>query len=980
LLTILMILAPASMASAIDLRSVVPNYTLAGWSRKDGLVTATISSLAEDRDGFIWIGTAAGLWVFDGVSIARWRGAGANLLPQTVVRGLISDSDGSILAALGNGRAVFVRIRGGRAEVSNGMPGYDNSAVQFLERDVDAVWMGTQHALYSLQNGSWVRLMGEGLPDAAVQSRFEDATHTLFVGTSLGIFKCEPGLHTFSPVEMFATSAKRLWENVPHSIAEGPGNQVYVTDSTRGFRTLGTNRQDEHEERGRGEILFKDRAGNLWLGTGGQGLWNLGKEWPLRIQRLNTVTGLLGEGIRAMLEDRDGNLWAGTTEGLNRLTPKTAVQLPQVSIGVSVAALSNGTMAVASSEEVFRFEKGDAMAAPSRTLVPGKSLTAMCVDESDRIWLATTRGLAVMNGHGEGKPVLTPGTERLTRVTSITSDHRGGVWLFDATEGLFHLRNNTLVHAPSELAGFHEDSIRYLFTDRDGSVWVALATGHVFTLKSDQVVASYGPAEGLLPGAISAVFQDPEGAIWIAADFGIATLVNGRFRAIDGSPTMPIRSASSLAIDKRGALWIGTESGLLELDFSQLNDTLVNSSTRLGYRRYGRAEGLPGLPAQIYPSPRVARSVDGRLWFVTGRGVAVLDPSNLPHHEPARPVHIVAADVDDKPWDYTSHETVPAGTSRLSLTYTAPNLTTPLRTRFAYILEGYDTDWIDAGTRRQAFYTKLPPGQYRFRVVARSDDDAWQDTEDVWDFAIAPRFYQTTAFKVAVLGLLVLSVWAGWRLRVLQLRRRFSVVLKERARLSREIHDTLLQGLVGVALQLDAITDPTQQHSQVDREWLVTMRKYLETYIRETRQSILALRSTKLETIDLGSAIRDSATAIINGRPIALKFDISGEQVRLGAAAESTLLRISGEAISNAVRHSCAPELQIHLDFTPPALRLTIHDTGIGFDHSPDEAGGGTHFGLSMMKERANEIGAELAIASIPGSGTTVAVTMPLHP
>jgi signal transduction histidine kinase len=475
------------------------------------------------------------------------------------------------------------------------------------------------------------------------------------------------------------------------------------------------------------------------------------------------------------------------------------------------------------------------------------------------------------------------------------------------------------------------------------------------------------------------VFQDEAGAIWVAADFGIARFVDGRFHAAGGSDALPIKSASSIATDNRGAVWIGTASGLLEIDSRQLNERLFKGLQGLGYRRYGRAEGLPGLPAQVYPSPRVALSSDSRLWFVTGRGVAVVDPSNLPHHEASRAVQIVATDIDDQFWDHTSHETIPAGTARLSVSYTAPNLTTPLRTRFSYKLEGYDTDWIDAGTRRQAFYTNLPPGAYRFRVVARSDDNAWQDTEDVWEFAIAPRFYQTTAFRATVVGLLALSVWAGWRLRVLQLRRRFAVVLKERARLSREIHDTLLQGLVGVALQLDAITDPTQEHSQVDREWLVTMRKYLEGYIRETRQSILALRSTKLETIDLGSAIRDSATAIINGRPIALTFDISGEQVRLGAAAESMLLRIGSEAISNAVRHSGAPELQIHLDFAPPAVRLTIHDTGIGFDESTAEAPPGTHFGLSMMRERASEIGADLAIDSAPGDGTTVTVTVPFR-
>jgi ligand-binding sensor domain-containing protein/signal transduction histidine kinase len=962
-------------AAAIEVTSVIDDYSISGWSQRDGLPPGSIYALAKDGDGFLWVGTALGLYVFDGMGFSQWRGAGSDLVPAKRVRGLVTDFDGSIVAALGDGPMVFARFRDGRAEVSDGLPGYDRSRVIFFDRDESTLWMGTEHGLYRLEQYTWAKFQAPGFPeDAVVYDRLETRAGALLISTSLGIFQRRKGSDSFSAIETFDYPITQNWQNPPNALVEDRSGLVYVTDRTRGYRPVGG--RTKQVESGHGLTFLSDHDGSIWLGTGGQGLWRLQLEpkTGFRVERLTAATGLLGNGVSAILEDADGNLWIGNTEGLNRLTPKKVEQLPLQSVVLAVATLHDTSMIVATPDHVIRFRHGPTRVEDLRATIPGASISAMCVDESDRTWVGTSRGVASMAASAR-EMVVIDGTQTLTNVTSMSSDGQGGVWLFDQVVGLVHWRDGILP-VPLNLRG-KSGQVNYLFTDRSGVLWIGRADG-ILTISATGLVKSYGTGEGLPAGAINGIFEDPRGAIWVAGDFGIGQLRGDRFYAIVSSDAFPIQLAAAIEAADPRSVWVGAVSGLFLIERSDLENALAQGAPPTAFRRFGRADGLAGVPGVVYPNRRVARSPDGDLWFVTGRGLAIVHPMNLPHQEAPQPVHIVAVDRNETPWDFTLTRQLPAGTTRLSIHYAAPNLTSPLRTRYRYMLEGYDKDWVNAGRDRQASYTNLPPGDYRFRVAVRSDDAAWPEMEEVWSFSIAPYFYQTRMALGVVAVAIALLVWAGWWFRVRRMRRQFLLVLQERARLSRDIHDTILQGLVGVAFQLEAICDPERQRIEIDRDVLVRLRKYLESYIRESRQAIRDLRSTKLGTRDLGSAIRDSAISIINGRPITFDFAISGEQVRLPSAVESTLIRISDEAISNAVMHSGATKLQVHVEFNKPTLTLSILDSGRGFDPGVRSSGSGAHFGLQIIRERAEEIGAQVLIESVSGKGTTVSVEMPL--
>jgi signal transduction histidine kinase len=319
---------------------------------------------------------------------------------------------------------------------------------------------------------------------------------------------------------------------------------------------------------------------------------------------------------------------------------------------------------------------------------------------------------------------------------------------------------------------------------------------------------------------------------------------------------------------------------------------------------------------------------------------------------------------------------LPARAKRLQIDYSVLNLTSPQKIRFRYRLEGFDSDWIDAGSERQAIYSNLGPRKYVFRVEADNDDGMWAEPGAVWAFSVSPVYYQTPQFVVACVVLVAFLIWLIWRYRVRQMRAQFAMLVGERVRLSREIHDTLLQSLVGVALECQDMADELGPVNADHRNRFVSLRRQVEEYIREARQSIFDLRSPKLESSDLSAALRQVGQRATAGK-IAFEFTVTGTMQRWPANVEQQLLRIGQEAVVNAIRHASASTIRMELHYASSSLMLRVADDGTGFD--PETASGPDgHYGLVSMKERAENLGADFKIVSAAGQGTIVETTVPL--
>jgi signal transduction histidine kinase len=312
----------------------------------------------------------------------------------------------------------------------------------------------------------------------------------------------------------------------------------------------------------------------------------------------------------------------------------------------------------------------------------------------------------------------------------------------------------------------------------------------------------------------------------------------------------------------------------------------------------------------------------------------------------------------------------------VQIAFSVLTLTDPARVRFRYRLDDYDRDWVDAGVARQASYTNLPPGHYRFRVLANGGDGVWRDASAGWNFSVEPIFYQTQWFQALCIFAISLLVYASWRVHVRQVRRQFALVLAERIRMSRAIHDTLLQGLAALALQVDDLTHTVETSPQAARERTLHIRRQVEDSIREARQSIWNLRSRNLATRDLPRALREAGERVIAGRPVKLDVKVSGAARASASPMDEQLLLIGQEAVSNAVRHGRATAVTVELDYDGEETRLRVRDDGCGFD--PDEACQRQgHYGLVSMRERAAQVRGRLVISSVPGKGTAVEAIVP---
>jgi signal transduction histidine kinase len=417
--------------------------------------------------------------------------------------------------------------------------------------------------------------------------------------------------------------------------------------------------------------------------------------------------------------------------------------------------------------------------------------------------------------------------------------------------------------------------------------------------------------------------------------------------------------------------------GTVRISGDEVAKVAANHSQRLQYRLYDTSDGLAGAPLG---NVRSARGSDGRLWFVRGGGLTAVDPRHLgPITAPmSAPVRIEAAVANERKLTPDPLTSLPAGTRRLQISYTALALTASNKIRFRYRLDGFDTDWVEAGTRRQAFYTNLSPKNYQFRVEANSEDGTWRPATAAWAFAIQPAFYQTNWFYAASFAVVVLMVAGAWRVRLHRVRREFSLVLAERARLSREIHDTLLQSLVGVALRFDAISNSLDSSSSAARHQLVRIRRHVEAYIREARQSIWDLRSPVLETHDLATALRDFGKRAAAATSVRFTAAVTGTPRRCSAKVENQLLRIGQEAITNAVRHAHATRITLEVRFEEHAVTLRVSDDGRGFEYEYPTHDTENHYGLTTMRERAEELGGRFTLATAVGRGTAVETVVPI--
>jgi signal transduction histidine kinase len=560
-------------------------------------------------------------------------------------------------------------------------------------------------------------------------------------------------------------------------------------------------------------------------------------------------------------------------------------------------------------------------------------------------------------------------------------DRAGKLWVASPA-GVSTLEGNrprTVIPGGSQL---NKDAV-VLCETHDGNLWAGTLGDGLWRLSNGQL-RLYTVADGLSSDQIRSLVEDPDGTLWIGTfDGGLDALRNGRFYHVTARDGLLSDNVSHIEDDGHGALWLSTTRGICRVRKKDIWDLISGKIRVIQPVNYGVADGLRSAQcAPGYPNSRGGtRSSDGRLWFPTSQGLAVLDPSAL--DSDARPaavaapvVHLLEMDVDGRPIAATDGAQLAPGSGRMQFRYTGIYLSAPERVRYSYRLDGLDGEWISSGARRVTNYNSLPHGRYRFTV--RAEVPNGPAGEASLAFLLLPHFYETAWFRYFCAVLAAAGIWGLYNLRLRQIRQRFSLVLEERGRLAREIHDTLAQGFVGISSQLDAVALTLNGHVDLARKHLELARKMVRHSLTEARRSVMDLRASALEGHDLPAALSEAAHQWTAGSAVQILVDIEGENRPLPEETEQHLLRIAQEAVTNAVKHARASQVHIHLEMASRKLSLRVADNGRGFEQDEAFSEVGGHFGLLGMRERAERLGGELLLHSEPGQGTEVAVTVPL--
>jgi signal transduction histidine kinase/ligand-binding sensor domain-containing protein len=951
------------------------------WSTEEGLPEASVHQVFQSLDGYLWLATEGGVARFDGSAFQVLRHETDPAFTSNDISAIAQDSSGTLWFGTAVG---LVQSRGPALRRFSARDGLPCSTINSLASTPDgSLLVLTSCGLVRFDGATFKPLPAINGTILSMQTMGDGAVLLL---TSEGAQRYERGAVT-RQVFPSATPANSARDKTMLGLQFGPGGAVW-TRSARfiSVRLPGYERvlQTGSELPGRITALYVDRRGTGWIGTN-RGLFSLE---PVPKATVQAVDPLRAESILSIMEDREGNLWIGTeTSGLHTLRPRKFRSEPAAA-GEAVtagAAASDGTLWFGTRDDGVRRIRNGVAEQP----VPIASLTSpvilsMASGNHADVWVGTPDGLNQIAGKRVQQYTSSNGLPD-DFVRSVLVDSRGTVWA-GTRRGLARIegtRITTLTHAD----GLGSDSIGPLLESTvknstatgtalsSPGIWVGTSAGlsHI----QGTHIENFSPYQDPARDVVSAIAQENDGSLWVGLHGeGLSRFADGRFTAIH-SAAIPSEIAA-LFVDRQGYLWLRGVHGVYHVALAQLS-TCGDQPTKcsLTVANYGVADGMPSdaTPAQGMTSIWQAR--DGELWFATPKGIAVADPAHLPVNSIPPPVVIehFIVDESDVPLSLGDIQ-IGTGHNRYTFDYAALSYTLPSKNRFRYMLEGFDRNWIDAGIVRTASYTSLPPRDYRFRVQAQNNDGVWNETGAELRFHIPPPLYRRWWFYIlAFLTIAGLAV-AIFQLRLRAVHRRFALVLNERNRMAREIHDTLAQDFVSVSLQLD-IASQMLRASEVEQatSQLEATRKLVKGGLEGARQSIWNLRANVAE-----GSLPTRLTALMNRyaeteHPPRLK--IGGAYRKLAASLEDDVLRIAQESLVNAYRHSAATAVLVQLHYDPNALLLSVRDNGRGFSPATAQRLDG-HYGLRGMQERATSLGATLTIVSSPEEGTTVTLHLPL--
>jgi signal transduction histidine kinase/ligand-binding sensor domain-containing protein len=965
------------------------NHT--GWTAKDG-VPGEVLALAQTTDGYLWLGTATGLYRFDGAHFERYEPPPGQKFPAPIVESLMATPDGGLFIGSREGGASL--LKNGKLTTYADSQGRQLGTIRGFAIGRDGtVWAAVSRGLFRLVGSHWERIGSDwNFPWPGAKAIFVDRDGTLWAAGDNGIVFLPFGQNRFQPTA--ENVSNRIFD--ANRIVQGPDGKMWLAETSHSVRPIMIRPSGKTTSRppeiivGAYGMLF-DSAGSLWIASLGDGVGRV--RFPEQLDGQGTQVfhaaaevfsqkdGLSSDYVSAVLEDREGNIWVGTSTGLDRFQ-ETNVVLSALSPGSRDMILipgDHGDLWTGSLNRPFAhidgrsvdIHKGDDTAV----------ITCGFRDTDGTFWLGGPNGIW-HDIEGRYSKIPLPQGRQDNWAVALARGRPGIRWAA-FVNGVYRLSAG--VWTPfGKQQGLPIGSPSNMFTDGEGRVWLGYRRGRIAMIDGDKI-STLLEKDGVAVGNVM-TFYERGSHVWIGGESGLQMYEGGRFRKINADDETKLRGISGIVETQNGDLWLNAANGIIHISALEVQHSLQDPSYHVVSDGFNYLDGLPGTSATLRARPTAVQGTDGRLWFSVANGVVWIDPNHLIKNSLAPPVYISSVMVNGKKYSDLASLNLPARSTNIQIDYTALSLTVPERVHFRYKLDGVDQGWQDPGSRRQAFYPNLGPGVHRFQVLASNNDGVWNETGAKLEFNISAAFYQTKWFLAICFVASGCLAWGAyeWRIRKLRARldQRYEDRLAERTRIARELHDTLLQSFHGLMFHLQAVRDLLPEHPTNAVQVLGVALDRGDRAIAEGRDAVQGLRSSTVVENDLVNGLTVLAQEFADPKggsaAPALRLSVEGRPRALDPILRDEVYRIAHEALANAFRHAHAKKIEAEVTYGDRLFRLRIRDDGRGIDPVVRSQGNRAgHWGLTGMRERAKALGGELEVWSEEGAGTEVDLSIP---
>jgi signal transduction histidine kinase/ligand-binding sensor domain-containing protein len=976
---LLFVVLAAKPMTAQFVTTDVSQYAHSAWLAREGAFRGNAYDITQTTDGNLWISSPFGLLKFDGTSFTPSAPKGAQEFQNTYVEKVLGAKDGSLWIG---GTGLF-RVKDGRL-IS--IPELAGSVVHaLLEDHTGAIWAGARtrgsvNTLCRIRAASTECFVDETKTfGIEIKHLFEDKAGRLWISAENGVWRWAPGKPEFFPErpgdagvgvdsdDLMIATKKYQSDGAPrersHFFSRIPSTISDIADST----------------------LLTDHQGGLWIGTKGHGLIH---SLHGRIDTYTPADGLSSEIIYSLFEDREQDIWAVTANGIDRFR-QSAVTLVTTRQGLSSnsvhsllsdgrtmwLAMENGLDRVRDREiKGFKARDGVSLANISAMFAGPGGRTLITVGQPDGIVWLEHEHLTIQHAPlGDDTYVVTP-------------DEADGVWVSNRQSGLMHIPRTG---KPTEILPWgrfdHKAAYTMAFDPVRKGLWLAFNRGDLLFFRDGQERERYRIENRPLQNPRD-LRVDIDGTVWLGSNAGLTRLRDSAIATLSGRNGLPCDGEHWRQEDDRHAIWMETPCGVVKLAPGELDRWSRDPNSHVKVEAYldnldGAENGIAGGPY----SPNVAITLDGRIAYGTKTGLAIIDPHQEIRNLQKPPVHVDLIEADAVTYPVNKLIVLAPNVHVVRLAYSALSFRAPQKVRFRYKLEGYDTKWSEVLSTHEAVYTNLPPKAYRFHVIACNDSGIWNDVGDTIDFSVGAAYYQTRWFMWTFVATLAILLWLAYHARVRYLYRdvsnRIQAQTSERLNVSRDLHDTLLQGIQGLILSFHALSEDNNVDDSV-RKRVSALTGRAEEVLIDGRERIRALRFENYPSHGFVEQLRALARLIHPGHLPALQISMEGEEVPLDPIIFEEICLMCREAMSNAFRHSGAQNVDIVVIYSRSRFSVNICDNGRGIrPEARQSVTSKGHWGIVGMRERAVRIGARLDIKTPypgePNPGTDILIELP---